>query len=94
MKFNFLNFFKSMGSPGQSAPEFALVAALIVLAAGSSIGPVKEAIENQGKLSAQSISSDGLEVSGSECLRVGGGRNGNSGNQCFGNDRRNQNNPE
>jgi hypothetical protein len=70
---------------GQSAPEFALVAALIVLAAGSSLGPVKEAIENQGKLSAQSISSDGLEVSGTECLRVGGGgaSQSNAG-QCLG----------
>ena len=72
---------------GQSAPEFALVATLIVLAAGSSLGPVKDAIENQSKLSAQSISSDGLEVSGTECLRVGGGGVGQSqghAGQCLG----------
>jgi len=70
---------------GQSAPEFALVAALIVLAAGSSIGPVKEAIENQGKLSAQSISSDGLEVSGTECLRRNGDNEQDEGQCSLGN---------
>ncbi|MDH4379207.1 MAG: hypothetical protein QE263_04815 [Vampirovibrionales bacterium] len=67
---------------GQSAPEFALVAALIVLAAGSSIGPVKEAIEKQSIASAKTISVDAFETTGSECLVVGGTNNGSNGEHC------------
>ncbi|MFN8615349.1 MAG: hypothetical protein U0003_05515 [Vampirovibrionales bacterium] len=71
----------SLARAGQSVPEFALVAALIAIAVASSLGGVKNAIDHQAVVAAQSISADGLvETSAGECRTSGnGGGNGGMG---------------
>lgn len=47
---------------GQTLVEFTLIAALVAVAAATSIGPVKDAIDNQSKIAAKSMSAEGVET--------------------------------